>query len=75
MAGGLPIHDSAEWQSNGALRSPRPRSSGRPEWGELVGGRDSVPSPGAAPGDGDSAARRPYPGGRRVAVVFVEDRL
>ena len=47
---------------DGALRRPRPRPSGRNESGESCDYSDSVPSPDAALGDGDSAARCPYPG-------------
>jgi len=46
---------------DGALRRPRPRFSGRPECGESGVGRGLVPSPDAPLGDGDSAARYPYP--------------
>jgi len=46
---------------DGALRRPRPRFSGRPECGESGVGRGLVPSPAAPLGDGDSAARYPYP--------------
>jgi len=47
---------------DGALRRPRPRPGGRPERGGRPVGRGSVPSPDAALGDGDSAARCPFPG-------------
>jgi prepilin-type N-terminal cleavage/methylation domain-containing protein len=51
----LPFPDGRD----GALRRPRPRDSGRNEWGEASVQRDSVPSPDASLGDGAGAARHP----------------
>jgi hypothetical protein len=43
------------------LRCPRPRISGRNEGGGVRDCKRAIPSPDATLGDGDGAARRPYP--------------